>query len=261
MTTTGTYAYALLRARRPPRVPRGLRGLPETGPVRVLPAEAGLWLLVADAPLGRYSAEAIERGLRDLDWVSACAVGHETVVERFASADALAPMKLFTLFESDARALAVIQRDRTRLARTLDRIAGRQEWGVRVLLDERRALARLREQSATGRSAARGSGASFLARKKAERDTTRRLLVAARGAMDPVFAELAKHADDARQRGPTPSEAGTRLLLDGAFLVPVRGAARFRAAVKRVGRRLEREGYDVALTGPWPAYSFVAESL
>lgn len=260
MTATGTYVYALLRAPRPPRVPRGLRGLPGTGPVRVLPAEDRLWLLVADAPLARYGAEAIERGLRDLDWVSACAVGHETVIERFTSAQALAPMKLFTLFESDARAQALIRRDRRRLERTLDRIAGRQEWGVRVLLDERRALARARDRSGRGRPAAKSSGAGFLARKKAERDASRRLLADARGAMEPVFAELAKHADDARQRGPTPPEAGTRLLLDGAFLVPVRGAARFRAAVKRIGQRLEREGYDIALTGPWPAYSFVAEA-
>jgi hypothetical protein len=228
--------------------------------VRVLAAENGLWLLVADAPAGRYSAAAIERGLRDLDWVSACALGHETVIERFTGSEAIAPMKLFTLFESDARAQAVIGRDRTRLERTLDRIAGREEWGVRVLLDDRRALARLRRETSRGRRHTGTSGASFLTRKKATLAASRELLEAGRRAMGPVFAELAAHADGARRRGPRPAEAGTRLLLDGAFLVPARRAARFRAAVRRIGRRLEPQGYAVALTGPWPAYSFVGDS-
>jgi hypothetical protein len=258
---TGTYVYGLVRTAKPPRVPRGLRGLPQTGPVRVLAADDRLWLVVADAPLARYSADAIERGLRDLDWVSACAAGHEGVVERFAGSEALAPMKLFTIFESDARAQAVIRRDRARLARTLDRVAGRQEWGVRVLLDERRALARARARSGASRPAGRGSGASFLAAKKRERDATRRLLAGARREMESVLTDLARYADDARQRGPTPSEAGSRLVLDAAFLLPARGATRFRAAVKRLARRLGREGYDVTLTGPWPAYSFVAETM
>jgi hypothetical protein len=257
---TGTYVYALARCPRPPRVPRGLRGLPGTGAVRPLHVTDTLWLLVADAPMERYAAATIERGLRDLDWVSTCAVGHETVVERFSALPALAPMKLFTLFESDERAQAAILRDRRRLERALDRVAGRQEWGVRVMLDERRAFARAQGRTARGRrNGGRGAGATFLTRKKAERDATRELVLAARRAMEPVFAEIADRADDARQRGPTPAEAGTRLLLDAAFLVPTRGAARFRKAVERVGKRLARDGYDLTLSGPWPPYSFVAE--
>lgn len=254
-----TYVYAVVRSSPAPRIPRGLRGLPGTGPIRTVPIGDALWLIVADAPAARYDASAIQRGLHDLDWVSGCAAGHEGVVERFAKATALAPMKLFTIFATDARALASIQAELPRIERTLDRVAGRQEWGVRVLLDERRAVAHARQKLPKGPRAGRGAGATFLVRKKAERDLARELVTAGRTAMGPVFDDLAEHAAEAERRGPTQAEAATRLLLDGAFLVPVRDAARFKSAVKRVTRTAARSGYDVTLTGPWPPYTFAGD--
>ena len=48
-------------------------------------------------------------------------------------------------------------------------------------------------------------------------------------------------------------------MLDAAFLVAVRTSARFRASVAREARALERHGYRVTLTGPWPPYTFVKD--
>jgi hypothetical protein len=254
-----TYVYAVVRSPRTPVIPRGLRGLPWTKPVRALAVGDALWLILADAPPARYSAGAIERGLQNLDWVSACAAGHEGVVERFATAEALAPMKLFTIFETDARALGSIRADLPRIRRALDRVAGRQEWGVRVVLDERRAVAHARQRRPKAPRSGRGAGATFLARKKAERDLARALVTAGRRAMGAVFDELAGHADEAHRRGPTQAEAATRLLLDAAFLVSARDGARFENAVKRITRSVGRRGYDVTLTGPWPPYTFAGD--
>jgi hypothetical protein len=52
---------------------------------------------------------------------------------------------------------------------------------------------------------------------------------------------------------------GGPLLLDAAFLVPRTGVARFRKVVERRARELEPDGYLIALTGPWPPYSFVRD--
>ena len=50
---------------------------------------------------------------------------------------------------------------------------------------------------------------------------------------------------------------GSRLLLDAAFLVPVRRADAFRAALHQYARKLTASGIVASLTGPWPAYNFV----
>ena len=53
-----------------------------------------------------------------------------------------------------------------------------------------------------------------------------------------------------------PEEAG-RLLLDAVLLVDRDKTAALRRAVAQESRALGREGIDVVLTGPWPAYHFL----
>src|SRR5437868_2969038 len=107
----GTYVYAIVAARRRPTLSKSRRGLAGAGRVRLLElprlassrSRQKRWVVVADVPLARYGTEAINQRLGDLDWVSRVAVAHEAVVESFAKADGLLPMKLFTIFESDER--------------------------------------------------------------------------------------------------------------------------------------------------------------
>ena len=72
----------------------------------MLDAQGGLHVVVADAPLSEYGEAAIARGLANLEWVSRAAMAHERVVESFGGADAVLPMKLFTIFTNEARAVA-----------------------------------------------------------------------------------------------------------------------------------------------------------
>src|SRR3954471_2195874 len=144
-----TYTYCVVANPTRPRARRRAAGLPAMGPVRVLDVDRGLFLVVADAPLDRYSADAINRGLADLDWVSRAAVAHETVVESFIDATAVLPMKLFTIFTSDERALEHVRRERRRVGATARRVANHHEWGVRVIFDRTQAA---EKPAAPGRS-------------------------------------------------------------------------------------------------------------
>jgi Gas vesicle synthesis protein GvpL/GvpF len=216
-----------------------------------------LWLVVADAPPVRYGEDAINRGLSDLDWVSRAAVAHEGVIESFAAAAAVLPMKLFTIFSSDDRAREHMRADARRIAATVRRVANHQEWGVRVMLDPAGATAKARAGSATAKKS-QTSGAAFLQRKKAERDASAELARRAQDTVATLYDQLAGFAGQARRRAASelPVQGGP-LLLDAAFLVPVKKSARFRAAVDREARTLGRHGYRVTLTGPWPPYTFV----
>jgi hypothetical protein len=226
------------------------------GRPRLVPAGSSFWLIAADAPLVLYDSAPIDRRLRDLTWVSTCAVAHEAVVEHLAKAGTVIPMKLFTLFASDERALVHIRQTRARLAQMVRRVAGRHEWGVRVSFDPERAPARSRRPP---REAARGRpGTRFLMRKKTEQHAARRLAAQAHADVEWAFRQLRRGADDARRRAPLDAEAGARVLLDAVFLVPSTKVTRFQAAVKGVSARLVEAGCAVTLTGPWPPYNFVA---
>jgi hypothetical protein len=262
MSTAGarnaTYVHALVRSGRRPSVRGAPEGLPGMGPPRLLAAGKGLWLVVADAPLARYDTGTIERSLKDLEWVSACAVAHERVVDHVAARYTLVPMKLFTLFTSDAAAVAHIARERKRIGRVLDRVAGRREWGLRLHWDEGRAKRAARAEAEGARPGGGPAGMEFLLRKKREQYEGRKLAETARAEAERVFHTLAGEADEARSRPPARSDGTSQLLLDAAFLVRTGRTRRFHEAFSRATAGLEGRGYQVSLTGPWPPYNFVA---
>ncbi|HEV2855545.1 MAG TPA: GvpL/GvpF family gas vesicle protein [Thermoanaerobaculia bacterium] len=257
-----TYLYCLVREDRDgePRLRGVPAGLPGCSPPRLLDAGGGLWLVAASAPLPEYGSEEIEGRLSDLSWVSDRALAHEAVVEHFTGARAVLPLKLFTLFASDERALAYVRENRERINRSLDRVAGCVEWGVRVRLDDARArevLAAEVSREGGGKSA----GTAFLLRKKLEQDASRELAGRLRAEMDEAFAELAEGASESLRRELAASpEQGGRLLLDAAFLVPAERGGDFEARVERCASRLAPRACEVTLTGPWPPYHFIEEA-
>lgn len=255
--SSATYLYCLISAPKQPSLRGAPAGLPGAGKPRMLDAGSGLWLVAADAPLERYGEAPIEKGLQDLAWVSSVAVPHEAVIEHLARSGTVVPMKLFTLFHSDQRALQHVASQRPQIDRLIARIEGREEWGLRMILDEVTALKRARSEA---HSESSGSpGAAFLLRKKKEQDAAREVIDGARVRADALFEALAGKADDARRRPPPPGEAGKRVLLDAAFLLARGRTKPFQKAVRAEAKKLASLGYELTLTGPWPAYNFVGE--
>jgi hypothetical protein len=262
-TVTVTYVYCIVASARPPRLAGVPRGLPGTEPPRLLAIGDGLFAIVASAPLKEYGEAAINQRLGELDWVSAAAVSHESVVEHFVGADAVLPMKLFTIFTDDDRVVAHMRGERARLAATARRVAKHQEWGVRVLLDRTTAAAaaqRRAEGTARRSSSSAGTGAAYRSRKKAHRDASVELRTRARETVARLYDRLAAKARLARRRAASelPAQGGS-LLLDAAFLVARSRARTFRALAAREARDLAPHGYQVDLTGPWPPYTFVQD--
>jgi Gas vesicle synthesis protein GvpL/GvpF len=255
-SSTVTYVYCVVAADRRPRLTRVPAGLPGAGPVRLLDVGKGLFMAVADLPLDRYGESAINKGLADLDWVSRVAVAHEAVVESFIAAVAVLPMKLFTIFTTDDRALDHVRAQRPRIAALVKRVANQQEWGIRVVLDRTLAAA-LPKKKAPARA---GSGVSYLAQKKAQRDSSRELASRARETVAGLFERLAARSGDAKRRAASelPAQGGP-LLLDAAFLVPRARSTAFKALAARESRTLARQGYGLTVSGPWPPYTFVQD--
>ena len=252
MRTAATYLYCLVRTPGALAAEGAPPGLPGLSDPRALAVGDGLWLVAADAPLPEYGSASIQAHLQDLDWVSSRAMAHETVVEHFGKTGTVVPMKLFTLFAGDDRALEHIRSERARLDRVLDRIAGCQEWGVLVRFDEAKAKEAVAGEARGGEK----TGTAFLLRKKTEQEASRTLLARLRGEMDEVFSDLEKQAAESRRREPV---SPSPLLLDGAFLVRSAELAGFERTVDRWAKRLAERACEVTLTGPWPPYNFIGE--
>ena len=244
------YLYCVVRSVRKPSVARAPRGLPGgTQPV-VVAGGRSLWLLVSDVPLDTYGPERLETALRDLEWVAEVAVAHEAVVEHFARMRnaVVVPMKLFTMFSTQERAVAEMTERRKHIDAVLKKIAGCEEWGVRVT----RRAARV---EAVPKAHVR-SGVEFLASRKQALDNARARIEKAAEAAATVLGQLSPIAKDTRRRVDSPAGA-TPPLLEAAFLVPSARRERFRGVARRAAKICADAGAEMTLTGPWPAYNFV----
>jgi hypothetical protein len=257
VVNVGTDARPKRTAALPARGPTGLEG---AGKPRLVDAGGGYHLVVASAPLSRYDAGAIDARLRDLDWVGGRAAEHEAVVEHAAALGTVVPMKLFTMFSTDERAKEHVQKMRRSLDRVVHRIAGCEEWGLRILVDEakiaRAAAAEARERARKG-AAKVTSGKDFLLRKKTLQDQRRTAGTRGREEVEVLYDRLAETSRRADRRASPTRELAGRVLLDAVFLVPTPSAKKLKAIVAASAKKLAPEGYEVRLTGPWPAYSFI----
>jgi hypothetical protein len=227
-----------------------LSGVPGARRARLLALGRAAWAVAATVPLATYGPGQLDGRLQDLEWVSRVALGHEEVVEQLARmrGATVVPLKVFTLFSDDERAVLELDGSRRQWLEAIRRIKGCTEWGVRV----------------TGRSAAPApgsrprpiSGVAFLTAKKRALDSARLQSAAAATAADRAFAALARVARESRRRA-APSQAVRPPLLDAAFLVPESGRRRFEAAVARAAAACAEAEAELTLTGPWPAYNFV----
>jgi len=259
---SATYVYGVVKVAARAKavalkIAKGAKGLPEGEPPRLIDAGGDYRLVVSTVPLPTYSAESIEGKLRDLDWIGVAAAAHEMVLEGAAESGTVVPMKLFTIFNDDARAIAHVVRMKRELDRVVTKIAGCDEWGLRILFDEGQALERKRAEQMAKDARTPVSGTSFLLRKKAQEETRRVLTFEAKEEVDGLFDRLKRASKKAVRRPPPNRELAGRVLLDAVFLVPRKGTSTFKSTIAGTAEELVREGYQITLTGPWPAYSFV----
>ncbi|MDQ3070847.1 MAG: GvpL/GvpF family gas vesicle protein, partial [Acidobacteriota bacterium] len=160
-----TVLYCLVQSSRTAvSAPAG--GLPGAGRPRAVPLEGGLTAIVATLPDHLYAPDVVNEKLRDMNWVSEAAIGHEGVLETIMKTGAtVLPMKLLTLFSGDARMTSELARQRKALLAAATRVAGCEEYGLRVAPIDASPAARAADRPA--------SGLAFLERKKQVRDDAR----------------------------------------------------------------------------------------
>ncbi|NYJ03430.1 non-ribosomal peptide synthetase component F [Nocardioides thalensis] len=209
---------------------------------------------VSTVDLDEFGEEGLHAHLEQLDWVERTARAHDRVVHACAAAAPTAPMRLATVCLDDESVRLRLEEWYDDLAHALDRIAGRQEWSVKVYAHAR---AGGEGRSARAPEPAAAGGAAYLRRKKAaaeERLTSERASAEAAASVDRALGALAVATRHLRAQDPRLSGHAGTMLLNGAYLVDSVAADEFTAAVAKLVAA--HPDVSIACDGPWPPYSF-----
>ena len=219
--------------------------------------------LASAVPLDVYGEAALTDHLADPAWTAVRAMRHETVVEYVAKRVSVVPLRFGTIY-LDRSGIERMLTERARdLARIIERLRGREEWGVNVYSDRATLLAsvtsvspRLRELSRQADTASPGQ--SYLMQKKIEALRVDEARLALNGIIDQVEETLGKQAEETKRLRILKVESTEHGELKGkfAFLVKRSEFEEFRGAAERVAEENLSAGVRLELTGPWPAYNF-----
>ena len=226
---------------------------------------AGLTAFVGDVDQRDFGAVALRRNLEDLDWLDRTARAHHAVIKAIAERCPVVPMQLATVYASDHSVAETLRERATDLRRLLSRLRARSEWGVKAFAAEPANLSTAPgDPSGEQTLAASGHGAAYLKRRHAQSMAQER---GGQGVMADALADaLAVHAAlsrlcvSARLYPPqSPDLAGprARMVLNAAYLIADERASEFAATIMALTAR--HRSVRLAVTGPWPAYSFAGE--
>jgi Gas vesicle synthesis protein GvpL/GvpF len=241
-------------------ISRGLDGAAlagETGvgesPIEVV-GHGGLDAVVSTVDLAEFGEEALRRNLEDLAWLERVARRHDDVVHAVARHGPAAPLRLATICLGDDGVRRRLDEWHEAMTTVLDRIDGRSEWSVKVVLPKRPATEPA--GGAEGTSGP-GSGAAYLTRKKRETELRATADRDAAAQADRVYDALGRASVAGRRLQPQdPRLSGHQgtMTLNAAFLVDDAASTAFTDAVAAISAELPDGALQVA--GPWPPYSF-----
>jgi len=231
-------------------------------PLAVLPCGA-LEAVVGQVPLEEFGEAAMEQNLRDHAWLEQAARAHQAALTALLPGGALVPLRFATIFSGPEPLAALLAERAEELLAALSQIDGREEWGVRLTVDEATLAANLAEASPAVRAlrdelAAKPAGAAYMLQKRFDRLAAEEARRVSDRCADDAHARLCA-ASVADQRGPLREGSGPTSLLNGAYLVAHEAQTAFADAFAQLRAELAPLGFQLELTGPWPPYSFAAQ--
>jgi len=219
--------------------------------------------LASAVPLDVYGEQSLADHLADATWTAVRAMRHETVVEYIAKRVSVVPLRFGTIYLDRAGIERMLVEKSRELKQIIERLRGREEWGVNVYADRSTLLASITEVSPRLRELARQAeaaspGQSYLMQKKIDALRVDEARVALNRIIEQTEQTLTAQAEDSKRLRILKVESTEHGELKGkfAFLVKRSEFEDFRNAAERAAQENQSAGVRLELTGPWPAYNF-----
>jgi hypothetical protein len=229
--------------------------------------EAGLSALVSRVQAAGFGAEPLREHLNDLAWLERTARAHELVLDQALALATIVPLRLCTLYEGEDSVRQMLSREHDAFAHALEYLTGREEWGVKLLIDpdllSREARARSDDAAALAQDEqvhGGGAGASYMLRRRVERQVREeagRLAAQLAGVVHARLEDATLHAVTRPPQNRDLSRHEGEMILNAAYLVEADAAAELRALASSLEAEHAVFGARLELTGPWPPYNFV----
>jgi hypothetical protein len=231
-------------------------------PVQIL-TEGAVAAAVSEVDLDEFGEARLRDHLRDMNWVERVARAHEAVLDRIRAQATVIPMRMCTVYRSEAGVREMLRREADALCQAIDHLEGKAEWGVKAFADPGR-MAGVTAGDEAEAAADSARGAAYMRQRRGERDRreqARRQLEEAAAQSHDRLCTLAGDGQVLPPQRPEVSGHVGDMVLNGVYLVGDDDRERFHAEVQVLEAEFAPRGVELELTGPWPAYNFVPGTI
>ena len=220
--------------------------------------------------LSKFTSEEIQRkAVEDLNWIKEKAVIHEGVIEEaMRGADGFVnviPMRFGIIFKDKTGLKETLDRDYAKMRRRLNRIRGKQEWGVKIyLMDSERFELMVKEKNEDIRlkekkMASMPEGMAYFMEEELKETICNEVNKELDAMSDNLFGKLGEEAAesvktkilDREMTGKT-----ERMVLNAAFLVYTDKVDAFVKTLEDMAEGFKTRGLSLEYSGPWPPFNF-----
>lgn len=224
-------------------------------------SEGSLAAVYSYVAVDEFDDARLRANLADMAWIERVARTHEGVLEWTQQRTTVVPMRMCTVYRDEAGVREMLRREADALTDALVLLEGKDEWGVKVLVDP---SAQTRPGTDTGDEEGPDAGALYMRRRQDELDQAEKDAQALEAAAGQIHEQLSAVAVDSLVAPAQRAEANgyeAEMVLNGIYLVEQRTASEFHQQVRALDEQYREFGLRLVETGPWPAYNFVAGAI
>ncbi|HET7440098.1 MAG TPA: GvpL/GvpF family gas vesicle protein [Terriglobales bacterium] len=236
------YLYGITRISR--EIP-AIAGVDDRSPIETLTC-AGLICWISRVSRTEF-ADNLPKNIENLDWLAGMSVRHQRAVSAIAEAADILPARFGTVFLSDASLCDDVKSRKTELTADFKRIAGSEEWGVKVF-----ALTPPTQLPGPLRSGKDYLQAkSSLLHKQSRKEPDEEIV---------GFAEELKALAVATADGGSIGGGRRDLQYQTSLLLKKSDRKKLQVLLERFAKKW-KQARSIECSGPWPPYSFVSRSI
>lgn len=256
------YVYGVIDAREE-AVVMGLRGIADQ-PVEIV-TEGQVAGVYSQVPSEEFDESELRAHLADMAWVENVARGHEAVLDDLCRRTTVIPMRMCTVYQTEARVREMLSREQTPLQEAIEYLEGKHEWGVQAFFHRDRALRPTHGEELDAPGGPTGAaGAAYMQSRRRERDSDEQLEQRVNEAAEEIHDSLEAITADSAINPPQRPEATGRngaMVLNGVYLVEDSAKETFDEQVRELQSAFSSTGLELLITGPWPPYNFLPGSI
>jgi hypothetical protein len=261
----GFYLYCIKRKGDSKFSTKGISG----GEIFTVPYQ-DLEAVVSEVPLAEFGSEEVQRKAQeDLKWIEEKAQNHEKVIEEAMGKEIgkiipIVPMQFGVVFKTKENLQDSLSKHFDQFKQSLEKLAGKQEWGMKVYLkegifnkylEEKSEIYQEEKKKLTGMS----GGAAFFAQKKMGDTLSKAREKELEKITQDVF-EKSKNLAELANKGKNLEKDLTGrpepMVLNVYYLVKTEKVSEFEKCIKELKEKYQPLGLEITYVGPWPPYHF-----